>query len=149
MDSNTTHNILILYVSQTGTAQYISEEVARELLKRDFVVEVKAMDDYDVTNLPNEKYVLFIAATTGSIYLFSKAITIIGQGEAPDNMKNFWKFLLIKELPSDSLSKVQFSVFGLGDSGYSKFNATARRLYQRLLQLGAKEFHERGLGKLF
>jgi len=61
-------------------------------------------------------------------------------------MRNFWKFLLIKELPSDSLANVQFSIFGLGDSGYSKFNATARRLYQRLLQLGAKEFHERGLG---
>lgn len=64
-------------------------------------------------------------------------------------MKNFWKFLLIKELPSDSLANVQFSVFGLGDSGYAKFNAAARRLYQRLLQLGAKEFHTRGLGRIY
>jgi len=61
-------------------------------------------------------------------------------------MKNFWKFLLIKDLPSDSLENVQFTVFGLGDSGYQKFNAMARKVYQRLLQLGAKEFHERGLG---
>jgi len=61
-------------------------------------------------------------------------------------MKNFWRFLLIKELPSDSLAGINFTVFGMGDSGYVKFNAVARRLYQRVLQLGAKEFHERGLG---
>ena len=63
-------------------------------------------------------------------------------------MKNFWKFLLIKELPLDSLAGIKFSVFGLGDSGYQKYNAAARKLYQRFLQLGATEFHERGLGKI-
>jgi len=65
MDSNSTYDILILYASQTGTGQYVAEEVSRELIKREFSVDVKEMDDYDVTNLPNEKYVLFIASTTG------------------------------------------------------------------------------------
>lgn len=63
-------------------------------------------------------------------------------------MKNFLKFLLIKELPSDSLAGLNFTLFGLGDSGYAKFNATARKLYQRLIQLGAKEFYPRGLGRI-
>jgi len=133
MDSDVPYEILILYASQTGRAQYVSEEISRELLKRDFSTEVLAMDDYDVTNLPNEKFVIFVAATTG-------------QGDPPDNMKNFWRFLLIKDLPSDSLAGINFTVFGMGDSGYAKFNAVARRLYQRVLQLGAKEFHERGMG---
>jgi len=65
MDSDNHHEIMILYASQTGRAQYVSEEISRELLKRDFSTEVLAMDDYDVTNLPNEKFVIFVASTTG------------------------------------------------------------------------------------
>lgn len=34
---------------------------------------------------------------------------------------------------------MSFAVFGLGDSGYAKYNATARKLHARLLQLGAAE----------
>lgn len=32
-----------------------------------------------------------------------------------------------------------FAVFGLGDSGYARYNAAARKLHARLLQLGAVE----------
>lgn len=34
---------------------------------------------------------------------------------------------------------MRFAVFGLGDSGYAKYNAAARKLHARLLQLGAAE----------
>ncbi len=39
------------------------------------------------------------------------------QGELPSNMRSFWRFLLRKNLPADSLSGVSFAAFGLGDSG--------------------------------
>lgn len=39
------------------------------------------------------------------------------QGELPANMKQFWRFLLRKNLPADSLSGLTHAVFGLGDSG--------------------------------
>lgn len=52
-------------------------------------------------------------------------------------MKTFWKFMLRKSLPNDSLSKLCFAVAGLGDSTYQKFNFVAKRLHKRLLQLGA------------
>ena len=42
-------------------------------------------------------------------------------------------------LPADLLANMRFAVFGLGDSGYIKYNATARKLHARLLQLGAAE----------
>ena len=32
-------------------------------------------------------------------------------------MRAFWRFLLRKNLPADSLSGVSFAAFGLGDSG--------------------------------
>lgn len=91
------------------------------------------MDDFDIIQLPTEKIVVFIISTTG-------------QGQPTATMKKSWTFLTRKDLPADSLSQLNFSVFGLGDSSYEIFNAMARKLYQRLLQLGAKSFHERALG---
>ncbi len=67
MDSQMPYEILILYASQTGRAQYLSEEISRELIKRDFSIEVCAMDDYDVMNLPSERFVIFIVSTTGLV----------------------------------------------------------------------------------
>jgi len=46
------------------------------------------------------------------------------QGDPPENMKRFWRFMLRKGLSADSLSAVQFSVFGLGDSNYPKYNVS-------------------------
>ena len=54
--------------------------------------------------------------------------------------------MLRRDLPGDSLKKLKFAVFGLGDSSYTKFNAVARRLHARLNQLGATELLPRGLG---
>ena len=47
--------------------------------------------------------------------------------------------LACRSLPKDCLCDMRFAVFGLGDSGYAKYNATARKLHARLLQLGAVE----------
>ncbi|XP_070661011.1 uncharacterized protein [Malus domestica] len=56
-------------------------------------------------------------------------------------MKGFWKDLLQKNLSRQWLDGLRYSVFGLGDSGYQKFN-----LDRRLLDLGATPIVERGLG---
>ncbi|XP_075532671.1 NADPH-dependent diflavin oxidoreductase 1-like [Dermacentor variabilis] len=115
---------LILYGSQTGTAQDVAERIGRQARRYRFCVTVSAMDDYPVAELIKEKCVLFVCATTG-------------QGEEPDNMKRFWSFLLRKSLPLNSLKTMNQSVIGLGDSSYLKFNFTAKRLQRRLAQLGA------------
>lgn len=60
-------------------------------------------------------------------------------------MKNFWKFLLRKSLPHDSLASLNFGVIGLGDSSYQKFNFVAKRLHKRLIQLGANPIQPVGL----
>jgi sulfite reductase alpha subunit-like flavoprotein len=54
--------------------------------------------------------------------------------------------LLKKSLPKDSLSQLQFGVFGQGDSSYLKFNFPAKKLHKRLIQLGATPIVERGDG---
>lgn len=60
-----------------------------------FVGPVRAMDDYDISQLIFENLVVFVCSTTG-------------QGEQPDNMKKFWKFLLKKNLPPDSLGNLRY-----------------------------------------
>ncbi|KAI7817130.1 hypothetical protein BC939DRAFT_466951 [Gamsiella multidivaricata] len=121
--------ILFLYGSQTGCAQDVGENAAREARRMHFSATVSAMDDYDRSLLIREHFVVFIASTTG-------------QGEEPDNMKKFWKFLLRKSHPSDALDHMEFTVLGLGDSSYIKFNWPAKKLYKRLMQLGAVPFYE-------
>ncbi len=82
------------------------------------------MDEYNIFQLPTEKLVVFVVATTGD-------------GDPPANMIKSWRFLLRKDLPPGSLGQLRFTVFGLGDSSYEKFNAMAKKLTQRLLDLGA------------
>ncbi|XP_027412752.1 NADPH-dependent diflavin oxidoreductase 1 isoform X2 [Bos indicus x Bos taurus] len=74
-------------------------------------------------NLINEPLVIFVCATTG-------------QGDPPDNMKSFWRFIFRRSLPSTALRQMDFAVLGLGDSSYAKFNFVAKKLHRRLLQLG-------------
>ena len=61
-------------------------------------------------------------------------------------MQKAWKFLLNQKLPADSLKNLSFTVFGLGDSSYAQFNAMAKKLTQRILDLGGNLFHLIGLG---
>jgi sulfite reductase alpha subunit-like flavoprotein len=69
-----------------------------------------------------------------------------GYGEPPTSMKKFWSFLLRKDLPNDSLSSLNYTIFGLGDRSYEKFNQVAIVLNKRLESLGADLFYPVGLG---
>lgn len=132
--------LLVLFGSQTGTAQDVAERIGREAWRRRFSVRVLAMDAYSLPGLVQEESVVFVAATTG-------------QGDEPDNMKvsigwrgehartctcastamvfsyevfvvcavqRFWRFLLRVNLPPDSLCRMRCAVLGLGDSSYQK-----------------------------
>lgn len=118
------NRIIVLYGSQTFTAQEIAERIWRSTKILGFKGPVQCLDEYPAASLIKENFAIFVCATTG-------------QGEVPDNMKTFWKFLLRKSLPLNSLSKLKYGVLGLGDSSYSKFNFVGKKLHKRLLQLGA------------
>ena len=125
--------ILVLYGTQTGNSQDVAKRIGREARRYGLHSTVQSLHSYDVLNLPTESIVVFVVATTG-------------QGDVPDRMKAFWKFLFRKSLQSGSLKDVQFSVFGLGDSAYVKFNVVAKKLHNRLCSLGAQKIVDRGLG---
>ncbi|XP_030372834.1 NADPH-dependent diflavin oxidoreductase 1 [Scaptodrosophila lebanonensis] len=117
--------LLILYGSQTGTAQDVAEQLWRESKQWGLDGPVLGFDDYEIQQLVEERLVIFVVATTGD-------------GVEPDNMKRAWRFLLKRSLPPDSLSGLQFACLGLGDSSYPKFNYAAKKLHKRLQNLGAE-----------
>ncbi|XP_078498271.1 NADPH-dependent diflavin oxidoreductase 1 [Lissotriton helveticus] len=125
--------ILILFGSQTGTAEDAADRIGREARRRHFSCRVEALDSYKVANLINEPLVVFVCATTG-------------QGDPPDNMKNFWRFIFRRNLPNNALCQLEYAVLGLGDSSYPKFNFIAKKLHKRLLQLGATPVLPAALG---
>ncbi|EER36574.1 electron transfer flavoprotein beta-subunit [Histoplasma capsulatum H143] len=122
---------IILYGSETGNSQDVAEELGRLAERLHFLAHVcelnsilpESLNDYDVT--------IFALSTTG-------------QGDIPANARSFWRSLLLKKLPPTFLCGVNFALFGLGDSSYPKFNWASRKLYKRLLQLGAIELCPRG-----
>lgn len=126
--------MLILYASETGTAEDVAYKLGDVLGGKSRMARVCSVSSYSVTGLPEERGgVVFVVSTTGD-------------GDVPTSMASFWQFLLRKSLPADSLEGVSVAVFGLGDSGYEKYNAAARRLWRRLKQLGASELIPLGLG---
>lgn len=124
--------ITILYGSETGTAQDVAEQIWKTAKRKGLESNVFAMNDYNVQNLDTEKMIVFVVATTG-------------QGDPPNNMRQFWRLLLRKYLPTTLLSNVKYGILGLGDSSYQKFNFAAKKLNRRLMQLGAKELLPIGL----
>ncbi|CAL1568163.1 unnamed protein product [Knipowitschia caucasica] len=117
-------SLLILFGSQTGTAQDTAQRIARQAKRRRLQVRTLPLDGYNVATLISESTVVFVCATAG-------------QGDPPDNMKNFWRFIFRKSLPAGSLCQLDCAVLGLGDSSYPKFNFVAKKLHKRLQQLGA------------
>ncbi|KIY95289.1 hypothetical protein MNEG_12672 [Monoraphidium neglectum] len=120
-------------------ARDVAEGIAREARLLLFEPRVLAMDAFPVAALPAEPAVVFVASTTGQARPGFP-------GDPPDNMRRFWRFLLRKSLAADSLAATRYAVFGLGDSGYVKFNSAAKKLDRRLAALGAIPLLERGLG---
>ncbi|XP_002128053.2 NADPH-dependent diflavin oxidoreductase 1 [Ciona intestinalis] len=132
MNDHVRHRVVVLYGSQTGTAEEVTSRLVMQSRGSVFKCVASAMDDYPIQNLVNEDLVLFVCSTTG-------------QGEPPDNMKLFWKFIMRKNLPNTCLAGLRFGVLGLGDSSYAKYNFVAKKLFRRIQNLGGKSLLSIGL----
>ena len=137
--------VRVLYATETGNALAVAERVVREVEARGGRASLASMEDYDTTaelcGNPHEggggggdEVVVFVASTCG-------------QGEPPVSMRRLWKALLRRALQADALKSMHIAVFGLGDSAYvNSYNVVAKKLYRRLLQLGAEPIVALGLG---
>ncbi|RYC68078.1 nitric oxide synthase oxygenase [Spirosoma sordidisoli] len=112
--------LLILYGSETGTSESYAHQTARRLSR--YHPRVMALDEYDLTQLPQEQWLLIISST------FRK-------GELPANAQRF--YTQIRQLPDGALSKLHFAVLALGNTVYPHFCAAGIMLDQQLARLGA------------
>ncbi|KAI9463486.1 riboflavin synthase domain-like protein [Boletus coccyginus] len=132
-DVTLNRKILILYATETGTAQEVADRIARECRRGHFQSRVCNIGSYPAEGLISEHFVIFVVATTGS-------------GIEPRAMTPLWNSLLRSDLPNDLFEDMHFAVFGLGDSAYEKFCWPAKKLVRRLTNLGGQEFCNRGEG---
>lgn len=67
-----------------------------------------------------------------------------GDGDPPENAGIFYKKLRSKELSSEYLSHVKYTLLGLGDTNYTTFLGFPKSVEKQLQKLGAKQFYKPG-----
>ncbi|KAI1386437.1 NADPH-cytochrome P450 reductase [Hypoxylon trugodes] len=135
-------NCIILYGSQTGTAEDYASRLAKEGKSR-FGLEtmVADLEDYDYDNLdsiPSDKVVMFVLAT-------------YGEGEPTDNAVEFYEFITGEDVAFSQsadppLANLNYVAFGLGNNTYEHYNSMVRNVNKALQKLGANRIGEAGEG---
>lgn len=120
--------LMVLYGSQTGTAESLAKQFAKLASARQFVTTVVDMASATAEMLCNAKNIIVVTST-------------YGEGEPPDNAVDFWKALSAESYPR--LTGIPYSVFALGDTNYEKFCQFGADLDLRLEALGARRICDR------
>jgi nitric oxide synthase oxygenase domain/subunit/sulfite reductase alpha subunit-like flavoprotein/hemoglobin-like flavoprotein len=120
-EDNRQERILILYGSETGTAESFARKAARQLQR--YRPTVMALDECDTDTITSEKLLLVVTST-------------FGNGEIPGNGKTFLQWL--NKQSAGSLNGLYYSVLGIGSTVYEHFCAAGIAIDKALVKAGAK-----------
>lgn len=129
----------VLYGSETGNAEEISRTIHA------------ALGDHGLTPgvlSPMKAYASAGFAPAGMpatppgeappprpLYVLVTSTT--GDGDPPENVRPFLRYLRRKDLPAGALGGVRYALLGLGDTNYENFCAAGKRVDGALRKLGA------------
>ncbi|WP_407276709.1 PepSY domain-containing protein [Halothiobacillus sp. DCM-1] len=116
--------ILVVYASQTGTAERLAQMTAQRIEAAQKKVKFLPLEALSPRDIDASSVLLFIVST-------------FGDGEAPDHAAGAFETLF---QPNLSMTGRRFAILGLGDRRYQKFCGFAEELRARLLAAQAVEW---------
>ncbi|MFM2245214.1 MAG: hypothetical protein RL071_1288 [Pseudomonadota bacterium] len=115
-------NILILWGTETYTAEGLAQQASKALAKRGYAVKVDDIEKVTPESLRAARTVLIVTSTYGN-------------GDPPANAEPLHAALMDEGAPT--MEGLRFSVCGLGDTTYPRFAQCGKDFDRRLGELGA------------
>ena len=106
--------LLVLYGSQSGTAEGLAKKFAKEATTKGFAPRVMELNAAAKLDLTQEARAVIITSTWGD-------------GEPPDNATDFWSHISADSAPK--LDNLSYAVLALGDKNYSEFCGAGTRTH--------------------
>ena len=114
--------VTIVYGTETGNSKKVATDFALKAKKNSINAKVVSLDQYRLTDLPKEEYLLAVISTQG-------------EGEPPAAAKKFYDHI---HQNGFQLDKLKFGVFALGDLSYPLFCKAGEDVDAQLEKLGGK-----------
>ncbi len=144
-----TVEVRFYFGSQTGTSQKLAKQLARDCATRvpgshGVAIDMEVFSTKkDSANA--ESHWKFVCSEKSQIAVF--LVSTYGEGDPTDNARDFYKALFDETfMSSRSITLLNYTVFGLGNTQYEHYNASGRRLNKQLEILGAKRMYQHGEG---
>lgn len=124
--------VTIYFGSQSGTAEYFSEEIREEGESHGIACEVRDLSDFDPVAFITRKIVVLVVASYGDGEPTDNAVTFASWAANPNN--------------DGKMKGSYYTVMGLGDMNYTKFNNMGKSTDLAFDRLGSKRLYRRGVG---